>query len=227
MITSNINEILLQNENINIKSASNSNGFLESIISARNLNSSSNLVNRDDSLTYSNIKGITLEEIDTLFVNEDSKNTAKNLRLATLFTEDDTLGQALFNTVMGEPFELGYSYLLDRYEDKSSFLSASSNGSTLGELLHSTMTNKLNSSEEKGTNIISQDKLDEILLQVNSFDFISSLSSASKDQYGRYKDDDEDNDYSFLYNNYAMQYQELANKYQEIDAYNKNMIKQF
>ena len=227
MITSNINEILLQSENINIKNTSKSNDFLESITSTSNTKNSSEIVNRDNSLTYSNIKGITLEEIDTLFVNEDSKNTATNLRLATLFTEDDTLGQALFNTVMGEPFELGYSYLLDRYEDKSSFLSAGSSSSTLAELLHSTMSNKLDSSEKKITEVISQDKLDEILLQVNSFDFVSSLSSVSKDQYGRYKDDDEDNDYSFLYNDYAIKYQELANKYQEIDDYNKNIIKQF
>ena len=227
MITSNINEILLQSENINSKNTSKSNGFLESLSSAKTTNSSSELINRDNSLTYSNIKGITLEEIDTLFKDEDSKNTAINLRLATLFSEDDILGQALFNTVMGEPFELGYSYLLDRYEDKSSFFSARSSSSSLAELLHSTMTNKLDSSQKKVTDVISQDKLDEILLQVNSFDFISSLSSVSKDQYGKYKDDDEDNDYSFLYNDYAIKYQELANKYQEIDAYNKNIIKQF
>jgi hypothetical protein len=226
MITSNINEILLKNENINIKNSTRSNAFLKSIINSNTTNNLSEDRNRDNSLTYSNIKGISLEEIDTLFVNEDSKNIATNLRLATLFSQDDTLGQALFNTVLGEPFELGYSYLFDRYEDKSSFLSSSSS-SSLTDLLHSTITNKLDSSDKKVTEVISQDRLDEILLKVNSFDFVTSLSSTSKDQYGRYKDDDEDNDYSFLYNDYAMKYQELSYKYQEIDTYNKNIIKQF
>ncbi|APW65602.1 hypothetical protein LPB137_06945 [Poseidonibacter parvus] len=222
MITSNINEILLKNEitesNNNVNS---SNDFLNTLTSTKIENSSD--ITRDNSLTYSNIKGISLEEIDTLFEDEESRNMAKNLRLATLFTEDETLGQALFNTVMGEPFELGYSYLYDRYEDKNSFFNTDS---SLAELLHSSISNKLDTGNKKTSDVISQDRLDEILTTVNSFNFVSALSTTSKDQYGKYKDD-EDNDYSFLYNDYALKYQELIYKYEEIDLYNKNIIKQF
>jgi len=222
MITSNINEILLKNEitesNNNVNS---SNDFLNTLTSTKIENSSD--ITRDNSLTYSNIKGISLEEIDTLFEDEESRNMAKNLRLATLFTEDETLGQALFNTVMGEPFELGYSYLYDRYEDKNSFFNTDS---SLADLLHSSISNKLDTGNKKTSDVISQDRLDEILTTVNSFNFVSALSTTSKDQYGKYKDD-EDNDYSFLYNDYALKYQELIYKYEEIDLYNKNIIKQF
>ena len=70
-----------------------------------------------------------------------------------------------------------------------------------------------------------QDRLDEILTKVNSFNFLSVLTSTTKDKYGKYKD--EDNEYSFLYNNYNLQYEELKYKYEELDNINKNIIKQF
>ena len=223
MISSNINEILLKNDlQETSKTKNSSTDFLSSLIATSQKENDVDVI-RDDSLTFDNIKGITLEEIDTLFKDEDSKNMAENLRLATLFTEDDTLGQALFNTVLGQPFELGYSYLFDRYEDKNSFFNTTS---SLSDLLHSSISDKLDNGDKKGSDVISQDRLDEILTSVNSFNFVSALSTTSKDQYGRYKDD-EDNDYSFLYNDYSLKYQELMYKYEEIDNYNKSIIKQF
>jgi len=223
MISSTINEILLKNEITELNKTENSSiDFLNTLKNSSQSDNSSDII-RDNSLTFTNIKGISLDEIDKLFEDEESKNMAKNLRLATLFTEDDTLGQALFNTVLGEPFELGYSYLYDRYEDKNSFFNTDS---TLSELLHNSISNKLDIGNKKVTDVISQDRLDEILTTVNSFDFISALSTTSKDQYGRYEDD-EDNDYSFLYNDYSLKYQELIYKYEEIDNYNKSIIKQF
>ena len=74
--------------------------------------------------------------------------------------------------------------------------------------------------------MISQDRLDEILTSVNSFNFLSALTTTTKDEYGRYKDEDE-SDYSFLYNDYALQYEQLKFKYEELDNINKNLIKQF
>jgi hypothetical protein len=178
---------------------------------------------KTDVLTYENIKGITLEEIDTLFKNEDDKNMAKNLRLSTLFSNDDYLSKALFKTVLGQAFNLGFSYLADRYEDKNMFLSLKNN--SLSDLLFSSFTNKINNQNSKSTDVISQDRLDEILTAVNSFNFISSLSNTSKKGYDKYKD--EKNDYSFLYNDYNLKYQELLYKYQEFENINKNIIKQF
>lgn len=223
MITSTINEILLRNEqkesNVSIKS----NDFLNSLIASTKTEDIS--IKRTDSLSYENIKGISLEEINSIFKDEESKSMAKNLRLATLFTEDLILGQALFNTVLGQPFDLGYSYLFDRYEDKNSFLNQSSSNS-LADLLQSSISNKINNKDNKSTDVISQDRLDEILTSINSFNFISALSTTSKDKYGRYKDEDE-NDYSFLYNDYALQYEQLKFKYEELDNINKSLIKQF
>ena len=224
MITSNINEILLKNEITESEKIIKSNDFLNSLIS-KTINTKNIDITRTDSLTYENIKGISLEEIDTLFKDEESKQTAKNLRIATLFTEDEILGQALFNTVLGQPFDIGYSYLYDRYEDKNSFLNTSSSNS-LADLLYDSISNKIENSDKKSTDVISQDRLDEILTSINSFNFIDALSSTTKDEYGRYKDEDE-NDYSFLYNDYALQYEQLKFKYEELDNINKNLIKQF
>ena len=96
MISSNINEILLKNDLQEAsKTTSSSTEFLSSLLASSKKENDVDVI-RDDSLTFDNIKGISLEEIDTLFKDEDSKNMAENLRLATLFTEDDTLGQALF-----------------------------------------------------------------------------------------------------------------------------------
>ena len=220
MITSNINAIRATFQDT---VTSTQNNTLTSFISTLVTNKEVSTTAKTDVLTYENIKGITLEEIDTLFKNEDDKNMAKNLRLATLFSSDDYLSKALFNTVLGQPFNIGFSYLADRYEDKNMFLSLKNN--SLSDLLFSSFTNKINNQNSKSTDVISQDRLDEILTAVNSFNFISSLSNTSKKGYDKYKD--EKNDYSFLYNDYNLKYQELLYKYQEFENINKNIIKQF
>ncbi len=82
MISSNY-DILLFKTNVNNNLEKN----IDNIFS----NSVENILNkdkrRDNSLTFSNINGITLKEIDELFEDEEKKNLAKNLRLATLFYE--------------------------------------------------------------------------------------------------------------------------------------------
>ena len=222
MITSNIDLIKAQIATANnTNNSSNSGIFLNNLVNSA---SASTPAVKTDSLSYENIKGISLEEIDTLFTNEDDKNMAKNLRIATLFSNDEHLSKALFNTVLGQPFNLGFSYLTDRYNDKSMFLS-SKNSDNLFDLLQESMSSKINNSNAKSTDVISQDKLDEILTKVNSFNFISALSNSSKKGYDKYKD--EKNDYSFLYNDYNLKYQELVYKYKELENINKTLIKQF
>ncbi len=222
MISSNIDLIKAQVATTNnFNTTSNSGLFLNNLINNFNTSTPSS---KTDALTFENIKGISEEEINTLFKNEDDKNMAKNLRLATLFSNDDYLSKALFNTVLGQPFNLGFSYLSERYEDKNMFLS-SKNSDNLFNLLQESMSAKINNSNEKSTDVISQDKLDEILTKVNSFNFISALSNSSKRAYDKYKD--EKDDYSFLYNDYNLKYQELVYKYKELENINKTLIKQF
>ena len=169
-------------------------------------------------LSYENIKGITLEEIEKNFVDEDNKSMAKSLRLATLFSEDEILSQALFNTVLGHPFDIGFSILSNRYSDKNIFLNSNNKDKSFTSLLHDSLLSKNES--------ISQDKINEILIKTQSINFLDHLLSNSKDQYGRYKDD-KDNDYGFLYNDYVLQYEELRSKYKNIENINKNIISQF
>ena len=221
MITSNIDSIMAQvSSSTNATNKITSNTFLNNLVNNSALTQSTIKTN---SLSYENIKGISLEEIDTLFVNEDDKNMAKNLRLATLFSSDDYLSKALFNTVLGEPFNVGFSYLSSSYEDKNIFLSSSNN--SLADLLHESITQRVNNPNSNSTDVISQDRLDEILTKVNSFNFISALSNTSKKGYDKYKD--KKDDYSFLYNDYNLKYQELVYKYKELENINKTLIKQF
>lgn len=221
MITSNIDSIMAQvSSSTNATNKITSNTFLNNLVNNSALTQSTIKIN---SLSYENIKGISLEEIDTLFVNEDDKNMAKNLRLATLFSSDDYLSKALFNTVLGQPFNVGFSYLSNSYEDKNMFLSSNTN--SLADLLHESITQRVNNPNSNSTDVISQDRLDEILTKVNSFNFISALSDTSKRGYDKYKD--EKNDYSFLYNDYNLKYQELVYKYKELENINKTLIKQF
>ena len=221
MITSNIDSIMAQvSSSTNATNKITSNTFLNNLVNNSALTQSTIKTN---SLSYENIKGISLEEIDTLFVNEDDKNMAKNLRLATLFSSDDYLSKALFNTVLGQPFNVGFSYLSNSYEDKNMFLSSNTN--SLADLLHESITQRVNNPNSNSTDVISQDRLDEILTKVNSFNFISALSNTSKKGYDKYKD--KKNDYSFLYNDYNLKYQELVYKYKELEDINKTLIKQF
>ena len=221
MITSNIDSIMAQvSSSTNATNKITSNTFLNNLVNNSALTQSTIKTN---SLSYENIKGITLEEIDTLFTNEDDKNMAKNLRLATLFSSDDYLSKALFNTVLGQPFNVGFSYLSNSYEDKNMFLSSNTN--SLADLLHESITQRVNNPNSNSTDVISQDRLDEILTKVNSFNFISALSNTSKKGYDKYKD--KKDDYSFLYNDYNLKYQELVYKYKELENINKTLIKQF
>lgn len=194
--------------------------FLHTLVDVNNENKSSKTAD----LSYENIKGITLEEIEKLFQNEDDKNMAKNLRLATLFSKDENLSKALFNVILGQPFTVGFEYLTDRYSDKNSYFKSKYGNSSLFNLLHQSITNKVNQNISN-TDVISQDMLDNILLEINSFDFMSSFSKTSKDGYNKYKN--KDDRYSFLYEDYNLKYEGLLTKYKELDNYNTNLIKQF
>jgi len=224
MITSDINGILIKNQidTQNNTSLENQNSFIDSLIQAKDQN---NLTNTDQ-FTYENIKQMSTEQIDLIFTNEEDNKMAKNLKIATMFTEDKYLGKALFNTVLGQPFELASNYLFDTYNDKHSYLSSLNSNNSLGDILNNYISYKIEAIKDGNTQqTIPQEYLDEILLEANSIDFLSSLSNSSKDQYGRYKD--EDDDYSFLYSNYELKYQELLYKYDSLKSYEKNLINQY
>ena len=219
MITSNIEQIILATKiNSDNEIEKNSqNLFLNTLINTKSDEDSL----KTNQLTFENINGISIEEIEKLFTLEEEKNLAKNLRLATLFTNDLYLGKALFNTVLGEPFNVANNYLFNIYEDKNIFFKSKDN--SLADLLHQSVINR---SDEKSKSYekVSQIKIDQILTTVNSFSFLDALSKGYKNQYDKYKDD---NQYSFLYNDYYMKYQELIYKYEDLKDSDKNIINQF
>jgi len=172
---------------------------------------------RNSDLTYENIKGITQEEIDALFVGE-AKQMAENLKLSTQFSEDERLSRALFRTVLGQPFSMGQTYLFDRYQDKSSFLSPRN---SLSDLLEKSIQNRAN---PNSINKVSDEQLNEILTAVNSFNFVNTLTNTTRDLNNRYKDDEQ---YSFLYNDYNLQYEQLLQRYEDEKYKEMMLLKQF
>lgn len=218
MIVSNINEILTNAKLTKSLEISNQNAFINTLIES----SEDENIERNSDLTFDNIKGITLEEIQSVFVKQEDKDMAKNLRLATLFTDDVYLQKALFNTVLGQPFNVGYSYLFDSYEDKNIFLN--SKDDSLSDLLHKSLLTRIDDYDMKPTDKISQTRINEVLTAVNSFSFVDALSSTYKDQYDKYEDY---NQYSFLYNDYNLKYQELKYKYDDMKNLDRLMLQQF
>ncbi|WP_198305758.1 hypothetical protein [Arcobacter vandammei] len=187
--------------------------FINTINSIKN---STNL-----SLTYETIKSLTLEEIENSYENEDDKALAKNLKLATMFSKDEILSKTLFSSVSNMSSSLGYDYLSSKYSDKSNFFKSQSDKNSLGDLLFKSISYNINGNK----NEITKDDLDEILLEVNSFNFLSALSSNYKKGSDKYKNDE--NRYSFLYNNYAQEYDDIMKKYKDLESYQKSIIKQF
>lgn len=218
MITSKIDEIRLKLALEQEKKENKNIDFLNSVYDLKKSKNST----RTDLLDYNNIKGITLEEIETLFQDTENKQLAKNLRLATLFSSDDRLSKAMFDVVLGKPFDVGFDYLYNSYEDKHLYLN--SNKNNLANLLHESISFKKNNTELKANEVISQDRLDEVLLEINSFSFIDALNSTSKDLYDRYEDEE---DYSFLYNDYMLKYQQLELEYKKYDDINKTILNQY
>lgn len=217
MITSKINEILIKNQIATQENNQNTeNKFLDVLIDNKNNNSSK------IELTYQNIRNIPFSQIDTLFENSDEKTMARNLKLATMFSQDENLSKALFNTVLGKPFDLGYTYLYNMYEDKSNYLNSTTNN--LVTLLEQTINKNFENEEMKVTDKISQSKLNEILTAVNSYNFVTALTNGYKDLNDKYKDSD--NKYSFLYNDFYLQYQELEYKYNKIKDENDSILNQ-
>lgn len=218
--------MIFTNYNIEIAKLNLENNFIEKQ-NNNFLNSVENIIKngnnkKDSSFTFENIKGITLEEIEKNFNTNEDKNLAKNLRLATLFTNDEKLSRIMFNTVLGKSFDVGYEYLVNRYSDKSIYSKPKSFSfkSSLSDLLHKSVTNRL----EQSKNGVKKEDLDDILLKIHSFDFLTSFSRSSKKLKDRYKDDEK---YSFLYRNYELEYQDLIDKYKNLNNQNLDIIKQF
>lgn len=222
MFTSNINEL---NFLANIKKDNISTKNQEFLKEVKNSIDKDFKTDKTNSLTFENIKNISLEEIEYLFTNEEDKQIAKNLRLATLFTNDENLSKAMFNTVLGKPFNLGYNFLSTKYEDKHNYFTSQNSNNSLSDLLHKSANYKINNENMKTTDQIPQEQLDEILLEINSFSFLDTLSSSYKNQYDTYKD--ENSDYSFLYNDYYLQYEQLKQEYKNMQNQNANLINQF
>ena len=97
--------------------------------------------------------------------------------------------------------------------------------SDMFELLSATVKNKVDNITNKtnSTDVISKEDLDEMLLKINSFNFVSALSSNAKKPYDKY--DKNKTDYSFLYNDFNLQYQELVYKHKQLENITKDINK--
>jgi hypothetical protein len=218
MKTTEVNETLLQSSIVEEKAKSaKSTQFIDAMIDSKTKQNSTEFI-------FDNIKNMSYEQIDKVFTNKENNQKAKNLKLATSFTNDTNLAKALFNTVLGKPFNIGYSYLFDIYEDKHNYLNYFSNRKdrSFSDILQDVISNRLQNGENS-TKTIPQEYIDEILGKVNSFNFLSVLSSSYKNGYDR----DRGGEYSFLYNDYYLEYQELIYKYEYSKQNELMLLKQY
>ena len=175
------------------------NDFLNTINSIKN--------STDIELSYEEVKKLSLEDIEKNYEDGDKKTLLKTLKMATMFSKDEILTKTLFNTVSNMPIENSYDYLSSKFSDKSNYLKAKSENISLFDLLHKSLSFSVNGNK----NNISKEDLDDILLQVNSFNFLESLSNNYKKGSDKYK---KDNDrYTFLYKDYAKDYEDIIKKY--------------
>ncbi len=189
------------------------NDFLNTINSIKN--------STDIELSYEEVKKLSLEDIEKNYEDGDKKTLLKTLKMATMFSKDEILTKTLFNTVSNMPIENSYDYLSSKFSDKSNYLKAKSENISLFDLLHKSLSFSVNGNK----NSISKEDLDDILLQVNSFNFLESLSNNYKKGSNKYK---KDNDrYTFLYNDYAKDYEDIIKKYKDYESLDKSIIKQF
>ena len=174
------------------------NDFLNTINSIKN--------STDIELSYEEVKKLSLEDIEKNYEDGDKKTLLKTLKMATMFSKDEILTKTLFNTVSNMPIENSYDYLSSKFSDKSNYLKAKSENISLFDLLHKSLSFSVNGNK----NNISKEDLDDILLQVNSFNFLESLSNNYKKGSDKYK---KDNDrYTFLYKDYAKDYEDIIKK---------------
>ncbi len=189
------------------------NDFLNTINSMKN--------STDIELSYEEVKKLSLEDIEKNYEDGDKKTLLKTLKMATMFSKDEILTKTLFNTVSNMPIENSYDYLSSKFSDKSNYLKAKSENISLFDLLHKSLSFSVNGNK----NNISKEDLDDILLQVNSFNFLESLSNNYKKGSDKYK---KDNDrYTFLYKDYAKDYEDIIKKYKDYESLDKSIIKQF
>ncbi|AXH14927.1 hypothetical protein CP985_11485 [Malaciobacter mytili LMG 24559] len=170
-------------------------------------------------ISFKNINNMAFSEISTLFKNNEESQKIYNLKLATMFSNNINLSKALYDTVLEKPFNSGYEYMFRKYEDKSIFLN--SNKNSLSKLFEESVL--YNSSSLNTAQKIPQQKLDEILSVVNSFNFITALSGSYKDLYNKNKD----NKYAIFYKNYNLEYLELMQKFQRYEQETKILLNQF
>ena len=213
MISTNFEILSSSFENSKNEIKKSNNDFLNTINSIKN--------STDIELSYEEVKKLSLEDIEKNYEDGDKKTLLKTLKMATMFSKDEILTKTLFNTVSNMPIENSYDYLSSKFSDKSNYLKAKSENISLFDLLHKSLSFSVNGNK----NNISKEDLDDILLQVNSFNFLESLSNNYKKGSDKYK---KDNDrYTFLYNDYAKDYEDIIKKYKDYESLDKSIIKQF
>ncbi len=213
MISTNFEILSSSFENSKNEIKKSNNDFLNTINSIKN--------STDIELSYEEVKKLSLEDIEKNYEDGDKKTLLKTLKMATMFSKDEILTKTLFNTVSNMPIENSYDYLSSKFSDKSNYLKAKSENISLFDLLHKSLSFSVNGNK----NNISKEDLDDILLQVNSFNFLESLSNNYKKGSDKYK---KDNDrYTFLYKDYAKDYEDIIKKYKDYESLDKSIIKQF
>ncbi len=179
----------------------------------------SKLKSKEYEVNFNNISKLPINNISTLFKNNEESQKIYNLKLATMFSSNINLSKALYDIVLEKPFSSGFEYLFKKYEDKSIFLN--SNKNSLSKLLEESVI--YNSSFLTKAQKVPQQKIDEILSVASSFNFITALNGSYKELYNK----NTNNKYAIFYKNYNLEYLELMQKFQKYEQNSKILLNQF
>ncbi|RXJ86531.1 hypothetical protein [Arcobacter sp. CECT 8985] len=168
-----------------------------------------------EDFSFETIQKIPLNKIEDIYQTEHNIKKAKNLKIATMFTEDKSLSKALYEQVLNkQASNKDEEYLFDMIQDKIIFLSSDS--TTLESLLQKSVESRVDlSSNEKILQRVTPSEINAVLSYVNAINFISSMGNTYESLNNRYLN--KDDKYSIFYNNHYLEYHFLIAKFKEYD----------
>ncbi|RXK00524.1 hypothetical protein CRU98_05025 [Arcobacter sp. CECT 8986] len=167
---------------------------------------------KNSDFSYENIVNTPLNKISSLYENSEDIKKAKNLKIATMFSDNEILSKALYDKVYEMNSINQNNYLFNIIQDKIVFFS--SDNTTIEDLLQKSVKERLASTSTNSLEQVPYEYINIVLTYANSISFINSMTSSYKSLSSRY---DKDDKYSVFYNNHYLEYNFLIARFKEYD----------
>lgn len=213
-ITSNYDAIIA---GIASKQQQKSDDFISKLIQEKSSNTRS-----DDPLNFENIKSLTLDEIRTKIAPQ-LQDEAKNLKLATLFSNDPIMQMTLFNTVNSGTYESNTSLLSNMFTHRNIFLNNQNDSMQMGAMLRKSILEQIDDPDIKAQQEKLEKEFNYTMMQFEMSEYFNSMLDFGRDE----KEKNKDSQYGFLFNNFYEQYAMLESNYSDIKNMSDMMVAQY